>query len=343
MMGAEAEGGDSDPALVAGAGYLDVRRTDLHSRFFQQFQYALASELLTDVERLSLDYDAFSGSRDAKGGYSGWLYWLLFLKGYTQFRSVGAIERANVYFRYLTLHYADHDADPTLRSLSNPTAAIERIGRRFGDCDQLSVPATAKAYAEKKLAPVQIYVRTPPTAEDVIVLRTVDAAEPIRARLVDGHHRLFAARLFGITRLRYRLRVEHPVPDMPGNIDHFSVHGTRLRLRGWVAPVPRDVHCLEVRWRDRTVCRARLSPRRVETAEAPDLAHGYKCDFDIDEQVTAAAYGHPELLDLMLLVDWLPIARLTINFGQRTAAAAPRNPEPAAPGEVPDESNIDTR
>ena len=293
---------------------LDVRRTDLHSRFFHVFQYEWASELLQDVERIQFDYDAFSKSIDARlFGYGGWLYWLMYLKGYNQYRADSVVTDHNVYYQYLTLRDAALDADPTLRGLSNPEAAIERIRRRYADCDQLGAAATAARFAEEELDPITVFVRVPPAEEDALTIYSFGAFEAMRARLIDGHHRLFAARLFGIQRVRFRVLAEPTsVPEVAGHIDHVSFDGHKLQIRGWATPLSVDVQGVEVRSHGRTICRAPLTLDVNENAAEEEQRFA----FVIDTDVSASDLGP---LDIMLLSDWLPVGRMSlgsVNEGQ---------------------------
>ncbi len=292
---------------------LDIHRTKLHSRFFNVYQYGLASDLLKDLERLQLNYDAFSRSGDARSaGYAGWLYWLLYLKGYTQYKPSSRIDDDNVYFLYLTRQYALQDADPTMRTMSAPSRAVERILRRFGDCDRLSEPSTATRFAEQELTPVKIFVRNPPGATDTLKIYRVGWEEPIRARLIDGHHRLFAARLFGVKHVRCLILCEREViPVIPGTIDHFSLEGSRLMISGWVMPPSANVHCLEIRVQGEVLCRTRLT---ADNQRANESARRFS--FAVDAEVSISS-DDSETLDLMVLEDWLPVGRVGVRSSLR--------------------------
>lgn len=298
-----------------GAGrLLDVRRTDLHTRFFQTYQYPVASELLYDIEHLQLDQDAFAASVDARRyGYSGWLYWLMYLKGYTQYKATGVIDGDNVYYKYLTLRYAVQGADPTMRSLSTSPTAIERILRRFLDCDQLSEPGNATRYAQEQLAAVTAFVRSPRADEDTLGLYEINSSEPIWARLVDGHHRLFAARLFGVKFLRFETLVEPTsVPEVSGEVEHIDLKGSRLRMTGWISSPFRDVHCVEVRSNSRTICRAPLTLATEASLSTPE-ENGHRFTFVLDDHVSTLGDGQ-DALDVMVLRNWLPVGKLICNL-----------------------------
>jgi hypothetical protein len=293
---------------VASERFLDVERTEIHRRFFDTFGYVNASECLRDLKHLSIDCDAFSNCSESQYGYSGWLYWLLYMKGYAQYQADGAIHEDNVYLTYLKRHYAMQHADPTMRSVMTSPAAIARIGRRFADCDELSAVATAADFAKRRLAPVTLYIRMAPAEEDRLLVSEIGCSQPIRARLIDGHHRLFAARLFNVRLLRFEVLMEaQSVPDIPGQVEHISLDGNRLKIRGWVAPPSLDVHGVEVRSGDRTVSRGSLVKMRANQAFPLER----KFTFTLDSEVTIPAGGLGEL-EVMILENWLPVGKVSI-------------------------------
>ncbi len=289
---------------------LDVRRTDLHSRFFHVFQYGFASELLDDLERLPLDHLSFARSLDARRShYGGWHYWLLYLKGYTQYRAEDTVDADNVYLRHLTLGLTSKGVDPTLRSTPAP-AITEMILRRFGDCDRLSRPATARQFAMHELAPVKAFVRTPPSAEDTLLLYSVDSPEPTRARLVDGHHRLFAARLFGVEWLRFRVVTEpETVPEVSGQTRLLELADDKLRIHGWLAPPAVSVQVVELRCDGRTIGRAPVEALAHAEIVSEEPRH-YTFSIDVDKPLVDGV----TTLDVMALSDWLPVGLLPVRL-----------------------------
>jgi hypothetical protein len=296
--------------------FLDVRRTDLHQRFFQTYRYRLASEILEDIERLPLDQDAFGRSADARSyGYSGWLYWLMYLKGYTQYAATGSIMDDNVYYRYLTLRYAAQDADPTMRSLTDPLIARERIARRFSDCDRLIDGGGSGEDVDPSLPALTAFVRSPPAEEDTLKLFEVGAGQPILARLMDGHHRLFAARLFGVKRLGLVVHTESTVvPDLAGKVDCIGIPGDRLAINGWVESPSSHSHCVELRSGEHTICRAPLGSSAVALSDATrEGAHRFTFSIDV---ATSAFAKRPLHFDIMVLENWLPVGKLRCNLGE---------------------------
>ncbi|MGY1643918.1 hypothetical protein ACI782_22650 [Geodermatophilus sp. SYSU D00703] len=289
---------------------LDVRRTDLHSRFFHVFQYRFASELLEDLEQLQLDHFSFGRSLDAqRSHYGGWHYWLLYLKGYTQYQALGTVDADNVYLRHLARGLTAQSVDPTLRSSSAP-AVTEMILRRFRDCDRLSRPATARQFAANELAPVTAFVRTPPSVEDMLTLYSVDSPEPTRARLVDGHHRLFAARLFGVKRLRFRVVMEPAtVPAVPGETRVLELADNKLRIHGWLSPRSAAVQVVELRCDGRTIGRAPVEVLASAGLDSEGPRH-YEFSIDVDNPIVDGITS----VDVMALSDWLPVGRLPVRL-----------------------------
>jgi hypothetical protein len=294
---------------VSSIHMLDVRRTDLHSRFFHVFQYEFAGELLDDLERLPIDHSTFGRSLDSRQlHYGGWHYWLLYLKGYTQYRRSGAIDNTNVYLQHLTLGPAAQRADRALHS-AQPEAVVEMILRRFADCDRLGSPTIAPQFAKNELTPVKAFVRNPPSAEDTLILYRIQSSEPTRARLVDGHHRLFAARLFGVEQVRFQVVAEpDEVPEMPGRVACVDL-GQIMRMQGWLELATADAQLVEVRSGGRTVGRAPLTT----LAPRPDADRsrvGFSLDIDV------STLDDPGALQVMVLSDWLPVGTVHVDRRQ---------------------------
>ncbi|MGY1688888.1 hypothetical protein [Geodermatophilus sp. SYSU D01105] len=290
---------------------LDVRRTDLHSRFFHVFQYRFASELLDDLAELPIDHSAFGRSLDSRQlHYGGWHYWLLYLKGYAQYRRAGAIDQSNVYLHHLTRGHAPERGDPILHS-AQPEEVTQMISRRFADCDRLGSPAVAREFARHELTPVKAFVRTPPSTEDTLTLFSTESPEPTRARLVDGHHRLFAARLFGVEQVRFEVVVEpDAVPEIPGQITCVDLGDNTVRMQGWLEPPTTGAQLVELRWKGRTIGRAPLTTPAPTPHPNRPRVRGFSVDI---EPSSVDSIG---TVEVMVLSDWLPVAALHLDLGQ---------------------------
>src|SRR5918994_2932813 len=144
---------------------IDVVRTNLQKRFFDVFDFDTPSELLDAVDGMEVDVDTISRCRDIRvppGGLAdGWLYWLLFAKGYLQYRKSSAISAGNVYYDYLVSYFLDQGHNPGMRDdLENLEMAAERVARRYRDFERL---ARTQANGDSKpLNPIRVTVSDPP-------------------------------------------------------------------------------------------------------------------------------------------------------------------------------------
>jgi hypothetical protein len=198
---------------------VDVPRTCLQENFFARFEQATGAALLERVARLRVSLRALAGTPDLKElVYSGWSYWLLFLKGYLQYRRHGFIGRGNIYCDYLLDYYVPRAHDPGLCStLASPAAVIQRVAWRFQDLESLD-PAVApnQRQATSGLPPVITLTEPPMPDQAALAIYEVGQEPPLRAALVDGWHRLFAAKVFGGSNLRCEVITTFRIP--PGAI-----------------------------------------------------------------------------------------------------------------------------
>jgi hypothetical protein len=117
--------------------YIDVSRTGLQDRFFHNFEFDTADELLAALAGMEIDLATMARSHDLRReAYSGWVYWLLYLKGYIQYTESGKVGSGNVYFDFLTKFYCELGHDHGLwQELGEPGKVAERVVRRFPDID----------------------------------------------------------------------------------------------------------------------------------------------------------------------------------------------------------------
>jgi len=171
---------------------IDVQRTPWFDAFFSAWSFENPEDLLAAVRSTTVDLKAMTCNRDLSGqGLSGWTYWFLYLKGYTQYVDADGVADSNVYYRYLTEYFEqDEGLAPVLRDRE---AARTRIGRRFEDFGSLA----ANSAEQPGFEPITIWTQEPAPIDAKLVF--VDgAAAPLRAVEIDGYHRLFAARLHGV-------------------------------------------------------------------------------------------------------------------------------------------------
>jgi hypothetical protein len=183
---------------------VDTRRTRLQKLFFDVFAFKSREELFAAISEMEVGLDSLARSDDSQIlVYSGWVYWFLFLKGYLRFAETGHVEDDNIYLDYLVRYYGPRNHDPGIASeMCEPEFARERTGTRFA-----SMQAAASGAVEPgtwDTHPVLVIVRVPPPRFPLDVY-AMDSRQPFPAALVDGWHRLFAARLWGVASLPGRV------------------------------------------------------------------------------------------------------------------------------------------
>jgi SAM-dependent methyltransferase len=170
---------------------MDVQRTPWFDAFFSAWSFESPDDLLAAVRSTSVDLEAMTRNRDLSGqGLSGWTYWYLYLKGYTQHLDAEGVEDSNIYYRYLTEYFEqDEGLAPVLRDRE---AARTRVGRRFEDFARL-----AASSGDPGIEPIVIWTQEPAPVDAKLVF-VEGASAPLPAVDIDGYHRLFAARFHGL-------------------------------------------------------------------------------------------------------------------------------------------------
>ena len=299
--------------------YVDVRRTGLHDRFFFTFQFDTANELLDAVAGMQIDLPTLARCHDLRRMYNGWLYWFLYLKGYIQYTESGTVGNGNVYFDYLTRFYVGQDHDPGLRrEVDDSHVVVERVVRRVRDVDLFRKnPVAGPNSWRDEVAPVRIIVSDPPPDNPLLVYE-VGSDSPLNARLLDGWHRLFSARLFGI--VHFPCIVEHEnrqLSHVRGNIEDFSFDGRRLVIRGWcITGVDRHTDAVEVRVGQRTIGRSDITDRCGMKDSFGAALSTERLDFEIDCECCLPTN---ELIrfDILLLRDWVPVSAMVVSYRPR--------------------------
>jgi hypothetical protein len=179
---------------------IDTRRTQLQKHFFDVLGFDSRDELFTAISEMRVGLDSLARSDDSRIlVYSGWVYWFLFLKGYLRFAETGEVEDDNIYLDYVVRYYGPRNHDPGIAlELCDPELARERVTWRFASMLQ-AASETLEAGTPATDA-VLVIVRDPPPTFPLDVYE-VDSERPLRAVLVDGWHRLFAARLWDVPSL----------------------------------------------------------------------------------------------------------------------------------------------
>ncbi len=173
---------------------IDVQRTPWFDAFFSAWSFEGPEELLAAVRSTSVELETVTRNRDLSGqGLSGWTYWFLYLKGYTQYVDADGVEDSNVYYRYLTEYFEqDEGLAPVLRDRE---AARARVGRRFEDFGGLVARPE-----QPDFEPITIWTEEPAPVDAKLVFLEGSTA-PLPAVDIDGYHRLFAARFNGLERV----------------------------------------------------------------------------------------------------------------------------------------------
>lgn len=182
-------------AASDGLTTIDVQRTPWFDAFFSAWSFEGPEDLLAAVRSTTIELKAATRNRDLHGhGLSGWTYWYLYLKGYTQFVEADGVEDSNVYYRYLTEHFEQDEGLAAV--LSDREAARARVGHRFADFGRLA----AGGDGEPGFEPITIWTQEPAPVDAKPVF--VDGSStPLPATDIDGYHRLFAARVHGLERV----------------------------------------------------------------------------------------------------------------------------------------------
>jgi SAM-dependent methyltransferase len=171
---------------------IDVQRTPWYDAFFSAWSFESTDDLLAAVRSTTLDLRTLVRNRDLSNqGLSGWTYWYLYLKGYTQYVDDGGVTDSNIYLQYLTEHFEqDEGLAPVLRDRE---AARTRVGRRFEDLGMLAASPGGQVGFE----PITVWTQEPAPVDAKLVFVHGSPA-PVPAIDIDGYHRLFAARLQGL-------------------------------------------------------------------------------------------------------------------------------------------------
>ncbi|MCW3050014.1 MAG: Methyltransferase type 11 [Solirubrobacterales bacterium] len=311
----------SAPAARRTERTIDPALSSTHSAFFEAWDYATAEELLAAVRSTQIPVEAFAANRNvSRHGYSGWAYWLLYLKGWMHYRETGAAGPGNPYFDYMTAHYvpvmtADYvpdGADATIgRELRDPAVAEQVIRRRFADLDRFEAERIDGVAAD--MAPIRATVGPiAPPSPLKLVERT--RGETILARRIDGWHRLFGARLLGVPALRVEI-VEEPrsLPPLQGAVEAFAIEEGVVSAAGWCLHPHTALDAIELRRGGETVALAIPHEREDVALAHVGVAHARSTGFALEGKLRDWA-DEPTRFELLGICDWLPVGRMRIDF-----------------------------
>ena len=134
-----------------------------------------------------------------RGAYSGWPYWVAFLKGLDEFRR-GKPAGATTYAAYLRDLFRDTNFDPGLGALfANDERYAARIQLRYLDALRIQAGDTAS------LAPTTAFA-SPALEPSPIELSLCCPNERVACRAFDGYHRVFSALISGVRYVETRIK-----------------------------------------------------------------------------------------------------------------------------------------
>jgi SAM-dependent methyltransferase len=293
---------------VPRAAAVDIRRTQ-RCRFFDVFAFDTPDERLAAVADKKIQLDSFMHEPDLAKPYVGWAYWLLFVKGYLQYRQRGVIGAGNVYFDYLMRRAPEPEDDSTLSSDEIRELVTERVARRFADLEFFERRARKQPVSRAAPAPVHVIVSdpAPPRARRVY---EPGVRAPLRGRWLDGYHRLFGARLFGLRRLPMTISAEWAQPGpLLAEIDRFSFDGSRLAISGWCAHPEQSIEVVEIRIGPATIAHEVVHRWREPRTRAGEPA---AC-FSIETRCELPA-DRPTTFDVVGLSSWLPVGKISVPY-----------------------------
>jgi hypothetical protein len=288
---------------------IDLGRTRLYQRFFERFSGDTSAEILAAVAAEPLELDTLSEIDEFRRAYAGWTYWFLFLRGYLQYRAAGAVDPDNVYLQYLSRYFGPQGSDPSFsRLLADETAAATAVERRFRDLAHFEGAETT-AYAPP---PVSLVLSDPPRANQPVLITS--SGERIEPRQLDGWHRLFAAKVFGVARLPAEvIRSDARVGAVLAAIEHFSYDGDVVELSGWGVSPEMALHNAQLSAVGVRVANAEIRPRDDVAAWFADIPHARWSGFHFRGETRDHAQG-PIDFAVTVMEDWLPVGRLELPY-----------------------------
>jgi hypothetical protein len=194
--------------------------------------------------------------------------------------------------------------------LENLEMAAERVARRYRDFERL---AHAQANgAGKPLDPIRVTVSDPPAPSPYLFF-PADADTPIVVRAIDGWHRLFSARLCGVSTLRCEVIDENLAgKHIDGVVEECSFARGRLTVSGWWLDPQCAVYNYELRLRGETIATG-TPVRRADIARAhPEVLHAKQSGFAIDCPRQLSLDDVSDLL-LVALQDIIPVGILRLT------------------------------
>jgi hypothetical protein len=302
------------------------RRMFTHFSFVAMFGCSSLEQYLDAIASITLDQQVATASRFYyhPSSYYMWVYWMMYMQGYRDYLIHRVIDITNPYYRFLVDQFLPDAGDAGLASLSHDDV-LTIIARRFSDFDALREHGNPRKSGLPALAPLRIIACDPltPKARPIVI---EGVPQPLYARHLDGHHRLFMAALSGVEKLSGIIDIEPRVhDDLFGAVEQLEVRDDWLVVEGWLVHPTQTAGVVEVRVAGGTVATAPLY-ERADIADAfPDIPHARFSGFRIDRRCEIPV-DELHTLTFFALHDWLPIGSFAVgapmNSGKSPLTAA---------------------
>lgn len=303
---------------------IDIRRTQPHEPFFERFPALTGADVLAAVAEHELDLDALLEGPDAGRRYRSWTYWFLMLRGYFEYRERGTVDPGNAYLRYLRRWFGPDGPDPSFaRVLLDEEAAVTAVTRRFRDLAHYegSDGTSASGYAP---ASIRLVLSDPPRRNPPSLYTS--SGELLQPRQLDGWHRLFAARLFGVERVPAEVvRADARAGELLAVLEHVSYDGARVELTGWCLSSDGALTQAQLTADGRWVANVELQRRDDVAARFPHLPQAGLCGFHFEGE-TWSERGTRIDFAVTAMHDWLPAGRIEMTYPTATMGDRRRPP-----------------
>ena len=181
--------------------WIDPLKTPWYDRFFEAWAFDSPQELFRALSGFTLKLRPWSRSQDLRrSGLSGWVYWVLYLRGYLQYLDEYDVTLHNLYLQYLVEYFGPQGHDPGLKSLlADRTRARARVILRYEEIGRFERFDVGRD-TTLEVDPITLVVGGDGSSRDK-VLHLSKSGVALLPGCVDGYHRLFLGRLFGLAAL----------------------------------------------------------------------------------------------------------------------------------------------
>jgi SAM-dependent methyltransferase len=219
----------------------------------------------------------------------------------------------NSYFDYLT-DYHSQVGDPTVEQQVGWDATREYVERQFKSMDRMREAASTPAVAEE-IEPL-LAITSERTVGRLMIYEP-GVTHPLAVTRLDGWHRLFAARVFGVPQLRLEVMGEAEPKPVLGELESLEFDGNRLSISGWAISSESRLDLIEATLRGGAVVGGTTTTLREDIARR--FAHlgvfSRRTGFELDKDLTAearveTAKGGLLRFRLVALQEWMPVGEI---------------------------------